>query len=429
MSGLLKIGYIVKMFPRLSETFILNEILELERKGAEVTIFSIKKPNDGRFHPQLSSLKAKVIYLDELDPKKWPAWIGERWQSLRESQSALWDVLDEALQHGDKNLVDFIWWSAWVAVEARKLGLSHLHAHFATAPSTVAYFTHRISGIPFSFTAHAKDIYVYTMEETLLKEKINSAFRMITVTEYNKRSILERAPELDPGKIQVLYNGIDLNRFSPRTDRPGGASAANTIVGVGRLVPKKGFETLIDACRILKDKGVRFRCVIAGDGELAMALEEKRKTLGLVQDITLPGAVNSDEVLELIQSAAVVCLPCAVGADNNVDALPTVLLESLACGIPAISTSISGIPEIIDSKENGFLVEPDQAKQLADSLEKVLADPALRKAFGASGRQKAEREFDLKKNVGTLLEMFVASVSQSGPARVSHPVTSLEANQ
>ncbi len=419
----LKIGYVVKMFPRLSETFILNEILELERNGVEVTIFSIKKPNEGRFHSQLSSLKAKVIYLDELDPKKWPTWIGERWVSLRCSQDAIWTLMDEALQHGDKTLVDYIWWSAWLAIEAKTLGLSHLHAHFATAPSTIAYFTHRISGIPFSFTAHAKDIYVYTMKETFLKEKINSAFRMITVTDYNKRSILQRAPDIDSRKIQTLHNGIDLERFAPNTDVIG---KGNMILGVGRLVPKKGFDTLIDACRILKDRGVDFSCVIAGDGEQAGALEEKRGSLNLVEEITFTGAVTSDEALKLIHSSALVCLPCTVGPDNNIDALPTVLLEALACGIPAVSTTISGIPEIIDSGENGLLVDSNNPKELAMQLEKILADRSLGRKLGAAGRIKAEREFDLKKNVGSLLAMFTDSVALSNSSEMPNSVKHLE---
>src|SRR3972149_734108 len=199
----LKIGYIVKMFPRLSETFILNEILELERQGVEVTIFSIKKPSEGPFHPQLSRLKARALYLEGLDFRKWGRWVGEVWQALSPHSENLWPMLDGALENCDNDQLELILHSAWVAARAQELELTHLHAHFASLPSTVAYFANRITEIPFSFTAHAKDIFVYDMDQHLLRQKLLAARFVITVTNYNYRYLIERAPEIDPDLIKV----------------------------------------------------------------------------------------------------------------------------------------------------------------------------------------------------------------------------------
>jgi glycosyltransferase involved in cell wall biosynthesis len=400
------------MFPRLSETFILNEILELERRGVEVVVFSIKKPNEGRFHPQVSDLKAKVLYLEDLDSKKWPQWIGAEWPVVSRHSGNLWDAVGEALTEDDPKRVEQIWWGAWVASQARKLGLARLHAHFASMPSTVAYFAHRVSGIPFSFTAHAKDIFVYDMEEHCLRRKLAAASFVVTVTNFNKRYLLENAPEIDEDRIRVIHNGIDLKQFKTETSA---RRESNLILGVGRLVPKKGFDDLLDACTILKARGVPFRCMIVGGGVEAEALEEKRRVLGL-EEVTFAGPKTVDEVRELMRAATLFCLPCTVAQDKNVDALPTVLLEALACGLPSVSTTISGVPEIIDSGVDGVLVEPDSPAGLAEQIEKLLSSPQSRTRLSRAGRKKAVSKFDLQKNVKTLLDFYLQDDTAGRPA-------------
>ncbi len=412
----LKIGYVVKMFPRLSETFILNEILELESCGVEVVIFSLKKPNEGRFHPQLSKLKAQVIYLDELDVKKWANWIQSEWPVLSPNSQEIWKLLNEAFDHNDISRIDWIWASAWLAAQTQKLGLSHLHAHFATLPSTYAYFAHRISGIPFSFTAHAKDIFVYDTEEHFLREKAQAASFVVTVTNFNLRYLQEKLPLLDKHKIRVIYNGINVEYFgqigSPRR-------VPNLILSVGRLVAKKGFNILLDACRLLKHRGVSFRCLIVGEGNELENLTIQRENLGLTQDVIFAGPKNLDEVRDLMQSASIFCLPCVIAPDNNVDALPTVLLEALASGLPAISTAVSGIPEIIDTEVDGILVAPDDAEALSREMERLLTSADLQKKFGTNGRKKAAERFNLHKNVDALLKEYLESSRNTGLSRLS----------
>lgn len=397
------VGYFIKMFPRLSETFILNEILELERNGVEVVIFSIKKPNEGRFHSQVADIKAKVFYLDDLDTKKWQHWIGAEWPQLSPVRSNIWQLLDETLESKDFRRMDWIWWSAWAAAQSLRLGLSHLHAHFATLPSTMAYLVHRISGIPFTFTAHAKDIFVYDTESHLLEEKAEAASAIVTVTNFNLRYLKEKLPGLDHGKIRVVHNGINIEHFqsagSPSREE-------NLIIAVGRLVIKKGFNYLLEACSLLKERGVPFRCVIVGDGNEKENLHEQCRTLQLEEEVEFAGPMNLDEVASLMGKATIMCLPCVQAPDSNVDALPTVLLEALACGTPIISTKISGVPEIVTSGEDGLLVEPEDPGSLSREIERLLSSKQLQEKFAQKGRLKAAEKFDLHKNVRQLLQVF-----------------------
>jgi len=397
------VGYFVKMFPRLSETFILNEILELERNGVEVVIFSMRKPNEGRFHAQVADIKAKVFYLDDLDTKNWHHWIGAEWPQLSSVGNNIWRLINEALEKKDFKRIDWIWLSAWAAAKSRKLGLSHLHAHFATLPSTLAYFVHRISGIPFTFTAHAKDIFVYDTESHLLEEKAEAASMIVTVTNFNLRYLIEKLPGINHKKIRVVYNGINIEQFQ----FDGSSSREeNLILAVGRLVVKKGFNYLLEACSLLKMRGVPFRCVIVGDGNEKENLHEQCLTLQLEKEVEFAGPMNLDEVASLMNKATVLCLPCVQAPDSNVDALPTVLLEALACGTPIISTNISGIPEIVTSGENGLLVEPEDPVSLSLEIERLLKSKQLQQEFAQKGRLKAAEKFDLHKNVRQLLQVF-----------------------
>ncbi len=403
----LRIGYVVKMFPRISETFILNEILELERRGVKIVIFSIKKPNEGRFHPQLSKLKAKVLYLEDLELKRWATWLGNVWPSLSARRDEFWKITEKTLAGKDQSRMDLVLQSAWVGAKSMEFNLSRLHAHFASLPSTVAYFAHLITGIPFSFTAHAKDIYVYDMEQHLLKEKLLAAQFVVTVTQYNRNFLVENAPEMDPDTVKVIHNGVD-----PRKLRPDGRRRRepDQILAVGRLVPKKGFGDLLQACRILKERGISFKCLIAGDGLEADSLRRRQQELDLADDVEFLGSKNQTEVIRLMQKATLLCLPCTVDDDGNRDALPTVILEAMACGLPVLSTNISGIPEMVDSEVDGVLVQPDDPVALSNQLIRLLSSGRLRRKFASNGLRKVASKFNLQKNVDSLLKMYLESV-------------------
>lgn len=400
----LKLGYIVKMYPRISETFILNEMLELERRGAEISIFSLKKPNEGLFHPQVAYLKAKAHYLEGFDMKKWGTWLGESWENLAPRADRFWPLLEEGLKEKNNYKIEIVLQAAWIAARAVEAGISHFHAHFASLPSTMAYYAHLISGIPYSFTAHAKDIFVYDMNEHLLARKLETAKFVVTVTNYNYNYLTENAPHVDPSVIKVIHNGIDLDKFIPMET---GGREENLILGVGRLVPKKGFGTLLDACKLLKDKGVDYRCLIVGDGSELENLQNKKYELGLTDnDVEFVGAKTLDDVLDLMRKATLFCLPCMVDVDGNQDALPTVIIEALALGLPVISTTISGIPEMLDHKISGALVEPEKPEELSEWIERVLSSRDLQAKFAVAGREKAEDKFNLKKNIQTMIGYY-----------------------
>ena len=408
----LKVGYFVKMYPRLSETFIVNEILEMERRGVEVVIFALKKPDEGRFHQQVSQVRAQVVYLDSRRLKTgWPL-LREHWGALSPHSPQLWGLFEELLAQDEPRSMDLFFAAVLASAIALDMGLDHIHAHFASTPSTIAYYASRITGMKYSFTAHAKGIFRTGINQDHLSEKIGAASFVSTVTSFNKDHISSMFPAMSSEKIKVVYNGIDLDLFSfsrYESRQPG------LILSVGRLVPKKGFSDLIRACSILKLKGIDFKCVIIGDGDQRGQLEAMISESGLDDSVTLLGALTQAEVRDHLTRASVFALPCTVDPDGNQDALPTVLLEALAMGCPVVSTAISGVPEIVDTGVDGLLVAPGDRAALSESLETILAAPALAEEFALRGRQKVEDRFDVKKNVSLLEGHFRQSVQIGVP--------------
>lgn len=416
MSSPLRIGYVVRMFPRFSETFVLQEILELERQGAEVTIFSLTKPNEGRFHPALARLRAQIVYLDDREAKRWWSWLPNEWESFGPDRTRFWQLVDEVACKQDGAELDTVFYAASLAAKCQSLGLHALHAHFATVSCSLAYFANRITGIPFSFTAHAKDIFSDTVDRELLTAKINAARFAVTVTEYNKRFLVEQLPGADASHIRVLYNGIDREYFSP--DDSAQQSTPPVVLAVGRLVAKKGFADLIRACAILKSRGTSFRCVIIGHGREESKLRALAVELGVDELLELTGPRHQEEVRDVMRTASALCLPCLRDTDGNQDALPTVLLEAMSVGLPVVSTRISGVPEIIDSGRDGLLVEPGGPEQIADALEQILTKPAFSRNLREAGFQKVAERFDIHRNVAILhswLREIVASPVHAHP--------------
>ena len=395
MEPTLKVGYVVKRFPHLSQTFILNEILGLERQGVPIEIFALREPVEEVRHEALTRLRAKVTYLP-LDPSldDWPIPGTLQGPTLPESP----DLPSKA---------------AALATLARARGVKHLHAHFGTSATTVAMVAGESSGIPYSFTAHARDIYHETVNRRALAQKIGKAAFVITVSDFNRNHLeaLVRA-ERGSGRIIRLYNGIDLDRFRPD---PGGEQP-DLIVGVGRLVAKKGFDYLIQACRILKTQGKTFRCLIVGDGEERMALGQQVVLSGLQQEVSMVGARSQSEVMHIIRGAAMLVLPCVVAQDGDRDGLPTVLLESMALGTPVISTRICGIPEIIRPGHTGLLVEERDPQALARAMQCVLDSEDLRDSLSASALIKVREDFNLASNVKRLRGYFLSSQRHPGRA-------------
>ena len=339
----IKVAYILKMFPRFSETFIVNEILELERLGADIRIYSLLKPDDGRFHASLSRVKANVIYVPQY-PEMEPGKIQAAHRRLRHAVPGTYTALfDHTLQKGTSHAVKRFLQAGYVADHLLSNPVTAIHAHFGSSAARVANLASKLIGTPYSFTAHAKDIYHEAVNPASLRSKIRAARFVVTVSQYNVDHLhtLVNEPDCD---IRRLYNGIDLAYFRPSQRKHKGPIR---LLAVGRLVEKKGFADLIKACAILSKRGIDYRCDIIGKGAEEARLQTLIHDLGLQRQVTLKGARSQDGVRKAYRKADIFVLPCVVGADNNQDGLPTVLIEAMACGLPVVSTRLTGIPEMI----------------------------------------------------------------------------------
>ncbi|GGK17091.1 colanic acid biosynthesis glycosyltransferase WcaL [Deinococcus malanensis] len=392
-----RVGYVTKMYPRYSETFIVHEILAHEAAGLPLDIFSLRTPSDPYFQDIVARVRSPVTQIPSHSPSTQTFWT-----TLSQAGSVLpdlWPQLHLASQEGTGALD--IYQAVLVAVAARQRSITHLHAHFASVGTSIARLAARFAGLTYSFTAHAKDIYHDSVKTADLLRKIRDAHQVITVSDYNLRHLRELAGP-DAGHIQRVYNGLDHQRLTyqaPETRSP-------LILGVGRLVEKKGFTDLIDACALLARRGVPFECRIVGRGELEPVLRAQIAALGLGDQVHLLGALPQAEVLRLIAQAAAFALPCVVGADGNRDGLPTVLLEAMALGTPCISTPVTGIPEVVRDRDTGLLVPEHCPEALSQALQELLRDASLRVRLAGQARALVSDEFDIHRNAARIRQAF-----------------------
>ena len=402
------IGYVVSTWPRLSQTFVLNEILALERRGLSVRVFSIKDPGGEPTHAKLAKVRAPVTYLSFRRRRRTILVANVR--IARDLPGCYFRTLLRALRYGQRAVLRCFFQAGYLADLVRRGSVTHLHAHFATAPALVAMFTHELVRVPYTFTAHARDIYVDT-EAELLRAEMERAQAVITVSEYNRRYLQSRMSPDSNGKVRCVYNSLDLSEFSfrwPRASDPG----PPVILSVARLVEKKGLGDLILAAEILRGQGRCFRIQIIGDGPLRQALENQVAERGLNDWVTLMGAQPHEQVRLAYEHAAVFVLPCVVAADGDRDGLPSVLLEAMGSGVPVVSTPVSGIPELIESERDGLLVPPNDPARLADALDRLLASAELRERLGRAARAKIEAHFSLDRSATQLLALFQQGVAK-----------------
>ncbi|WP_460890901.1 glycosyltransferase family 4 protein, partial [Ramlibacter alkalitolerans] len=312
-------------------------------------------------------------------------------------------ALATALRRGRAGWRDFVR-AGWLAAQLRDDGVRHLHVHFISAPADIAQLAAHIAGIPFSISAHAKDIYLSRPLD--LRRKLQAARFTVTCTEANRATLAAIAPQ---APVRLMYHGIDREVFHPsrRTGAP--AQEAPLIVAVGRLRAKKGLDTLIDACRLLHERGERVRCEIVGYGEEHDALARHIASAGLADHVRLAGKLPRDQVLECYARAAVFVQPSRIAADGDRDGIPNVLLEAMAMGLPVVASRVSGIPELVQDGVNGLLVEPDAAPALANAISQLLRQPQQAAAFGERARATVAGAFDNDVNLGTLVGLLATS--------------------
>ncbi len=392
-----RVGYVLKMYPRFSETFIVNEILAHEAAGLHLEIFSLRPPVDGRFHEALARVRAAVTYVPASGLKA-----ADFWAELGAAADTLPGVRVVIESSRGEDVHD-VYQALVLARAARAHGLTHLHAHFGSVATTVARLAGLFAGLPYSFTAHAKDIFHDSVSHEDLKRKLADAVAVVTVSEFNLAH-LRATFGTSAARVHRVYNGLDLDQFaySPPVER------GRQLVSVGRLVEKKGFEDLIDACALMVARGSRFKCAIVGCGPLEDALGERIDRLGLRDTVRLLGARPQGEVMRLVQEAAVFAAPCVIGNDGNRDGLPTVLLEAMALGTPCVSTDVTGIPEIVEDGKTGLMVPQHDPERLASVIQCLLDKPELRVRLAKNARALVEERFDIHQNAARIRAIFGA---------------------
>jgi glycosyltransferase involved in cell wall biosynthesis len=402
------LGLILKGYPRISETFISNEILLLEQLGFSIHLFSMRQPRENFTHDSVKKICARVDYLPETllkplprlvyhnsrlaakHPKLYGAALKTAWRRFRRTRKSA--TIKHLFQAG--YLVNHL-------LEASRA--THLHAHFAHSPASVAMFASRLSGLPFSFTAHAKDI--YTSDPAQLREKIGLARFVVTCTEYNRRHLLELA-DGHKTPIHRIYHGIDVALFSQEADSERNPVAPYHILTIARLTPKKGLPTIYKALKILQARQVDFRHTHIGGGEEGDNIRTLIRQLGLTSVTQLLGTRPHNVVLEHYKKADLFVLGCEIAPDGDRDGIPNVLMESMAMGVPVVVTDISGISELVENEKTGLLVPSGDPDELAAAMLRMLTDAPLRNRVVTAGRQRVVGDFDNRRLIEDLAQIY-----------------------
>ena len=428
-----EIAYIMKGYPRLSETFIANEIHLLETMGMRLRLYSVKR-GDAVVHGVVGRIKAPLTYLPATTSLSgssllgWlsvnlPQFAAAHWRVLARRPTAYLQTLATALAMAwqyrreitrpRKVFIKEFLQAGYIAAQVLDApAIRHLHGHFCHGATTITWFASRLTGLPFSFTAHAKDIYQEELNPgDLLKRKLNAAEFVATCTGANHAHLSSLDPQCKV--VHTIYHGLDTDYFVPPQRQAG--QALPLVLAVGRFVEKKGFAYLVEACVKLKASGLRFRCLLVGEKDQAL-----ERICALIADsdladtVSLRNAVTQEELRGIYREAAIFALPCQVMEDGDRDGIPNVLAEAMAMGIPIVSTAISGIPELVDDGVDGLLVPQRNSAALAAALARLLSDPGLRTRLGAAGRAKVCEVFDSKKTTIQLKELFVSAIQSKG---------------
>ena len=398
-----KVGYIVSRFPKLTETFVLQEILEMERLGVATEIYPLLRHQEAVVQPEVQRLVQRAHFL----PFFSLAVLSAQWYFLWHRPFAYFQAFLEIIKGtmGSKTYLAgallYFPKAVQFAYMAKQQDVRHIHAQFANHPALVALVMHRLTNIPFSFTARGSDIHV---DRTMLREKIAAAEFAITVSAFNKEVMSQECSASDQQKIHVIYGGINTERFQPKPNRI--TTGPMRIVCVSRFEEVKGHRQLITACHLLQQRGVNFECHLVGDGELRSQIEEQIATYGLQQVVILHGACTQEQVVEHLGQATVFVLATVQAANGKREGIPNVLKEAMACELPVVASNISGIPELVEHGVSGILVAPNEPAQLADALQQLQLDPQFCRQLGQAARQKILSDYDIKSSTRKRANLF-----------------------
>lgn len=398
-----RIGYVVSQFPCYDETFILREMKGLRERGVGIVVFSLRQKHQALTQEEALSFLPETRYAPYLLSLRVLRALGA---GLLRSPTVVLGLAARLVRDlwrrplALAKSLAFVPKSIYFAEEARRLSLSRLHAHWATHPATAALLMSRLSGVPWSFTCHAHDIFA---DPILLPEKLRSAELALTCTSYN-RDYLASLDRVDSDRVRVSYHGLDLDLFQPnggRSTRLEGVS----ILAVGSLLECKGFRYLIEACRLLAARGVTFRATIAGGGPLERELKALVAHHGLGDRIRFTGFVTERELLPLYQNADLFVLPSVPEIHWGI---PNVLVEAFACGLPVITTRLPSVPELVEDGVSGILLDAPDPEQIAASIEELATSRERRFAMGRAGRARVAAAWDIRRNADSIVELMTA---------------------
>ena len=431
------IAYVLKGFPRLSEIFIASEIQRMEANGLEIRLLVIKPGDEAVHHSVVDQIRAVPEYLPPVAPvsattlRRWLrahafAFLPSLRRTCRRRPFGVARAAAAAAAQAFRARPAFWSWPRKVYAKEflqavtladrlfERPGVRHLHAHFCHGATTVTWLASLMTGVPFSFTAHAKDIYCESLNPAgLLARKIRAARLVVTCTAANRAYLAAIAGDTP---VHCIYHGLNAD-FSRLIDEvapapPARRGSSLRILAVGRLVAKKGLDVLVDACAILARRGVPLQLDIVGEqGEQAADLAARVSRHGLSGAVTIRGPMTQAALLEEYRNASVFCLPCRVAADGDRDGIPNVLMEAMACGLPVVTTPVSGIPELLQDEVNGLFVPPEDAAATADALQRLHVDALCAARLGAAARADVRSRFCGERMATDLAALFGAVLS------------------
>ncbi len=398
-----KIAYIMSRFPKLTETFILYEILAMREMGAQVEIYPLLREKQPWAHKEALELTEEAHF----EPFISMDILKAQWRFIRCCPGKYFRTVVEIFA-GTLGSMNFFSGALGIFLKSVKFAydmartqVTHVHAHFATHPAVAALIINRLTGIPFSFTAHGSDLHV---DRTMLGKKVRASRFAVAISQYNKEMMVKESGEACREKVRVVHCGVssDFFAFAPDKDND-----IFQILCVASFEEVKGHKYLIQACQLLAERGHQFEVHLIGAGPVQAQVEQQIQQSGIAERFHVHGGQTRPQVLEFLAKADVKVLASVRTANGKREGIPMVLMEAMACGVPVVASRISGIPELVEDEKAGLLFTPGDSSAFADALERLIQDRALRVHMGAEGREMIVREFDLKKNAEELYSLFL----------------------
>ncbi|MBN1565448.1 MAG: glycosyltransferase family 4 protein [Anaerolineae bacterium] len=414
-----KVAYMMSRFPKITETFVLYEMIAVEKAGVDIEIYPLMREHTTVMHPEAPPLVARAHFLPFISLDI----VRSNLQFMLRKPRAYWGTLLTALRAtwgSRRYFVGILAFFPKTVHMARLMaddGITHIHAHFASHPTAAAYIIHHLTGIPYSFTAHGSDLH---REKRMLCEKLNAARFAVTISQYNYETMITTCGAHMVDRLMIIHCGVDTNAFAPEPTTNEASAATHSaasddtslnIACIGTLHEVKGQSYLIEACQRLHERGIPFECHLIGDGEDRAMLETKVAQANMTDQVTFHGYLTHDGVTRLVKQADVVVTPSVPSNDGRREGIPVATMEAMACGVPVVASRLSGIPELVDDGETGILVEPRDVTGIADALQQLAQDEPRRQRLGYAGRAKIMREFSLSANAETLARLFAGESS------------------